>query len=385
MKKNLLLLAVAVAALASCSNDETIAVNNGNSNEISFRTLTTGVTRANAAGVRDGFVETDYFNVYAKHGSSKYFQADFTKQSTGGFTSTNKYYWPSDITSNNITFTAIYGATQVDGTPGNIASMEIPAAVSSQQDILVARHTSSAVQQPVPLNFYHALSQIYVRVKNTNPNIKVTITGVRVGYIATTGAFNYDRTSTGGVTDSDGKIEQSKWSNTAAVKSNKYDQDVTKNISGSLAVDADPETDGDDNALTSFSPWLLLPQNMVTDANSYGYNTGSTSVTEETKDNPDLATSYIAIKMKVQNISATSTDDEIIAAEQYHYWPITTNWNPGYKYIYMIDVANGGYYPSDRVGNDKALDPIMSPIVFSADCTVTDWDTASGIDVPAAS
>ena len=127
MKKNLLILAVAGLALASCSNDETVAVNQNDSNEISFRTLVDGTTRT--AGPKAGgtnFVVGDVINVYADWydasatSHSKYFQADFTKQSTGGFTSSNKYYWPTFDTGDKLTFTAIYGATQKADNPGII-------------------------------------------------------------------------------------------------------------------------------------------------------------------------------------------------------------------------------------------------------------------------
>jgi len=92
MKKKLLILAVTGLALASCSNDQTVAVNQNDSNEISFRTLVDGTTRT--AGPKAGgtnFVVGDVINVYADlydasaTSHSKYFQADFTKQSTGGF------------------------------------------------------------------------------------------------------------------------------------------------------------------------------------------------------------------------------------------------------------------------------------------------------------
>ena len=381
MKKNLLILAVAALAFASCSNDETVAVNNSGGNEISFRPLVTGVTRtANAAGLKSAFENGDIINVYADYNSGKYFQEDFTSNGTT-FSSTNKYYWPSDVATKNITFTAIWGATQKANTPGNIDDFTPAAAAASQKDVLLARHTSSTKESPVAMNFRHALSQIYVRVKNSNPNLEVQIYGVRVGYISTQGDFNYDKTSTGAVTTGAGHIDQSKWTNEAAVKSNKYDQASTKTITGTLDVDAAPETDGDDNALSSFTPWLLLPQNMVTDANSYGYNTASSSASGT---DPDLATSYIALEMEIRNYNGASVTGTIVS-RQWCYWPITTNWNPGYKYTYMIDVAGGGYQPIDTEGNDKALDPVLAGavITFNAvSCTIDAWTDAAGIDVP---
>ena len=61
MKKILLMMAVAALVLASCSSDETIAVNE--SDAISFRSLTNNVTRAADITAASDLAS---FNVFAK-------------------------------------------------------------------------------------------------------------------------------------------------------------------------------------------------------------------------------------------------------------------------------------------------------------------------------
>ena len=368
MKKNLFILAAAGLALASCSSDETIATSQA-SNEISFRVLTNGMTRAAA---KTGWATNDVLDVFAEYkvGSAdpqKFFKADFTKSSSGNFQSSSLYYWPA-MTGNQMTFTSFYGVSQSTTTAGTLAAAFTPnAAAASQTDIMYARKTLTAVEAPVVLNFRHMLSQIDVKVKNSNASLEFDITGVRIGYVATSGTF----ACTDVTTTTNENLAQNTWTPTAltgelGTKANTYKYDVeelTQNISGK--VDAA-------TTIGTFSTWMLIPQN-VTAATAYEVN-GSAATT-----NPQLNGAYVAIKMNIKN---TATDDVIIA-EQWCYWPIpSVGWNPGYKYTYVVDLAGGGYHPADQ-NDDGVLDPVLgTPIEMSAFCTIDAWDTPDNISVP---
>ena len=385
MKKKLFFLAVAGLALASCSNDETVAVNE--SDAISFRPLMSGVTRVDA---KSAFANGDVIDVWAVYNSAKYFQDDYTYNSTTGFTSTKPHYWPSDVSTNNVTFNAVYGSTTNDGTrtkqsaAGTVAHAPHTTA-ANQTDMLFAQHTSSTKEATVTLNFRHALSQIVVQAKNTNPNLKVSITGVRIGYIDQSGTFTYsgsvtntpqtatDGSITGGVT----LIAQGNWSNTAATgaNANKYDQ------TGLTATELVGNASDVAHAITGFSNWMLLPQDMKP------HTVESTKTVYTTQENgsatgdPKLTGSYLALYMKVENYYNSAVNGEIVAY-QWCYWPITTNWNPGYKYTYTVDTASGGYQPQD-INNDKEYDPVVEGAIikFAVGCTIDEWVPAAGIDV----
>lgn len=414
--KKLFFFAIAALGLAACSNDEVVeTIATSEANEIGFRPLVSGVTRVDA---KSAFANNDVIDVWAVYNNTKFFQDDYTYNTSTGFTSSVKHYWPSNIgstyanyteynTANGTTLTeeaynnlsadekkwfanffVVYGATTNNGAAnkqsaaGTVAHAPHTAA-ASQTDMLFAKHKSIAKEAPVVLNFRHALSQIVVQAKNTNPNLKVSITGVRIGYVAQSGTLTY----TGGVTDTkqaltngsvtDGVtlISQSNWGNTAPTNANtnKYDQ------TGLTATELVGNASDTGHGITGFSNWMLLPQNMISHSVvSDQYQYASAAQAGSATGDPDLSGSYIALYMKIENYVNSAVNGELVAY-QWCYWPITTNWNPGNKYTYVVDTAQGGYQPQD-LDSDKNYDPVLegSEIKFSVACTIDEWVPTSG-------
>lgn len=396
MKKNLFILGIAALAFAACSNDEVVEVNQGEA--INFRTLVTGVTRSTAGPLENtAFQTNDVINVYADFyeaattSHSRYFQADFTKQSSGGFTSASPYYWPTFASGDKITFTAIYGGTQVAGTPGKVEEFSPAAAAASQMDLLVARKELTAKESPVVLNFRHALSQVVVKVKNSNANLDFDITGVRIGYLNTTGEFNYDynystsAADAGGVTTTQEAtadatagnltsgvtlVKSTNWSRTAVTdaNTNKYEQTWSAQT---LTSEQDP------TELSSFDPWLLIPQTQT------GFTAYAAATQGTASSNPTVVGSYIALELEIYNYNGTARSNKLVA-KQWCYWPISPVWNPGYKYTYIVDLAGGGYQPINTKSAATTLVPVLDNddvIVFSPVCTVDYWVVAADQNV----
>ena len=383
MKKSLFILATAAIALASCNNDKTVAINEtlNDANEITFRALMPKVMRtANAPGVKSTWENDDVLYVYASYKSAKYFQDQFIKDGTG-FNSATKYYWPSDVSTNNVTFSAFWGAAQKTNTPNELASAyTVPDAVSSQMDLLFAQKTvdSKPANGGVELNFRHMLSQVIVKVANDEPNMKITISGVRVGYVAKTGTFAY----TGGVTDTKENgtknatlISRTDWTPTAATAATQlFEQTVSATLT-STAVATD---------LTSFASWILLPQSL-TAASEYTTAENPGAVTPAT--DPKLNGAYLALKMKIESLD-NATDKNVVGevvAEQWCYWPIATEWKPGYKYTYTINAGSGGYQPTDQNNDKTTLDPVLQGtfIWFTPSCTIDAWvEDGADVDAP---
>lgn len=368
MKTKLLILAIVGLGLVSCSNDT--VTDRTQSDLISFRPLLNSTTRtANSAGLKSAWETGDILYVYADYNGAMYFQDQFVKDGTG-FNSATKHYWPSEITSTKaITFTSFWGAAQKAWTaPGDenqlAAQYVVDDAVANQMDLLFAKKTITAKPDDgaaVVLNFRHMLSQIAVKVANDQASLTIDVTGVRVGYVAKAGDFVYS----GDVTDTNvddatnsaaaTMIARTDWTPVAAtVATEMYDQDVTATLSGTTTA----------TALTGFNSWILMPQ-QLTAATAYTDLTAGATTAD-----PKLNGAYIALKMSIKDKDSNIS----IVDEQWCYWPINTEWKPGYKYTYTVNAGSGGYQGTDQ-NNTPGLDPVLSGLViwFSPTCTIDTW------------
>ena len=390
-KKNLLFLAAggALFALTSCSSDDAIATNQSveEANAISFRTLVDGTTRSTKGPLNGGanFAEGDVINVYAGftpsgESEAKYFKDNFTKQAgVTGFTSTAKYYWPTFNSGDKMTFTAIYPGDDlssiITATAGNIDNYSPNGTAANQIDVLVAKKEVTDKEIPVILNFRHALSQIVVNVKNTNAALDFDITGVRIGYVSTTGDFTYtggvttNQQPTGQTTASYTLVSASDWNDLSTPSpSTKYDQSWSVQAVTAEQTTAVPLS-------PSFKSWLLIPQTR-TKATAYVAATQGTSASD-----PTLNGSYIALELEIYNYNGTVRSNKLVS-KQWCYWPCDFTWVPGFKYTYTVDLAGGGYQPINTKADDTALDPVLGDvIVFSPACTVDYWVTPADYNV----
>ena len=113
---------------------------------------------------------------------------------------------------------------------------------------------------------------------------------------------------------------------------------------------------------------ILIPQTL-TAATDYAATT----------ENAKLNGSFIAVKLYILNNDnsnlvagggTTASPTTIWAV-----WPIGGySWEPGKKYTYTIDLAQGGYFEQNNNDGDDDLDPILegSEIKFVS-VTVDDW------------
>ena len=384
MKKNLLLLAVAVAALASCSNDETVVENNnGNPNEISFRPLMTGMTRA--ADINATTLETTGFYVSARKHSpdAEYFtDAAYTTYTSGTpktWTCATKYYWPAD--DSELDFYAYSPQAVGDGHNAQITAhtnyktftVQPSTTISEQVDLIFAntnQKKKSTSNTGVVLNFRHTEAKIVCKVQNTSSSLKFGVEGWKVGYLSSAGTFTFaDSNTDGNNTGSGTTLTFSQWdSHTAASVATEYSSTFSK-------VDIAASASATDLA----GEMILIPQTL-TAATDYA------STANEAK----LNGSFIAVKLYILN----NANSELVAGGGttaspttiWAIWPIGGyNWEPGKKYTYTIDLAQGGYYEQNNNDGDDDLDPLLegAEIKFVS-VTVDSWgDEAKAVSGPA--
>ena len=406
MKKHLWIFAAAAAALAACSNDDTIAVNQGydDASAISFRVLTTGMTRA--VDQTSSTLQTNGFYVTAnKSGDgTEYFGGKtatetlnaaihYTWNSTGtnanSYTTENKYYWPSEGDLDFIAY-APAAATSSDIVRTDTISFTVsPASTPAEQKDLVFAVTrnqnKTANGAGVILNFRHAESKVAILLKNTNNNLKFTVGTATIGNLKGTETFTWNGVTDGTTTtakaaaSTTGNYEgtgtitylNGTWTATSAATT-AYTTPTATNSTLNGTTDAQAL-----GATATNYDMILIPQAYTT-TNAYA----------SASENAGFNGAYIKVQLKIQN----KANDAYIAGGdgenswQEAIWPLTpilsgeTNigWLPGHKYTYTVDLAGGGYYPTNKAGTDEKLDPILdgAEIKFVT-VTVDAWPTTA--------
>ena len=408
-KNNLLILAVAALGFAACANDETTAVNEklAESNAISFRAFNSGMMRAadqNLAALQasgKGFFVTAIHSV----GPTTYFDNVQFKWDSGTstFVSDKKYYWPSEGTLDFFAYAPATDASQLTRTGTDYKAFTVTPStttIANQVDLIYANTDGKAKTgtytkadatkhygaDGVPINFRHTGCKIVIKVKNdANTNLKYEITGVKIVNVDGSATFTYNDTQDSGDNNTDKVNDNSKqlligdWSNNEDVQNVTYKSpDFTANTftaqqsTGQFLNSSGTMGTEDENL-----HMILIPQSTAAVGNAYSAATEGAPYTG----------SYIALKMKIYNIGGTNEDPvyTVIAdasgtttysaatVDKWAMWPVQFTWNPGYKYTYTIDVANGGYWERNNDSTDD-LDPIFEGAVIKfVDVTVDAW------------
>ena len=197
MKKSVLLMAAATAiALSSCSSEETKDV--AKSSNITFRS-TVGLNSRGTEATTDN-LKNIWVSAWADD-AEVFAGEQFTKKTgTTEFRSVGgPWYWEKD---KQYTFMAFATGkdTKENLTPtvnkdNIILTAYTPnATLVDQLDLLVAQGTGTKVDNQTTgakLDFDHILSQIQIKVKNTNANRKYIIKGVRISNVKGTATYAF--------------------------------------------------------------------------------------------------------------------------------------------------------------------------------------------------
>lgn len=343
--KKLLFAAAVITAMASCSNNEIIDVNSGEG--ISFRTSLDKATRANAANVTtlDNLSE---FKVAGIGNDATYMPELLVSKSGSAWNTASTYYWPAY----ELKFFAYAptnfgtGTATLNHTAQTIAGFTPATEIAEQKDLLISCNTGNKANNEasgVEMNFKHALSQIEIKAKCSNPNIKIEVKAVRVVNPGTTATFTFPTEAT----SSQYNLLQANWSGLSGQNTTAY---KTKGEIVELNEQAKSIMFGDKN-------FMLIPQ-QLTAWTGKGSTEGA----------------YISVLCRIYSKNGdqytllypqpTTTDNK---ENKYGYAAvaINTNWLPGKKYIYTLDFCspdgggNGGGLIDPTPDNEK--DPEVDP------------------------
>ena len=376
--KKYLFLALGVAALASCSSDEVVELNEGN--EIKFSVVADNDSRAATVYCNNNLMKD--FVLYASTDKGKDFIVEETYEWDQNYSYTtgdngSVRYWPESdalnfyaIKNADLEWTAGQAPTgkfTVDGTVGQQVDF-VYSVERSDDNTGVTKDESN--NGNVVLNFRHALSQIEFQAINENPDLWVEILNVKVGNAKSAGDFLFPNVSTkNNYENHDGNVISNTgagvitWSNQATPVNYTLDSDITP-VTLLSTEGVKPVTFVKGDLTTYTNSMLLLPQ------------------TTEAWNGKEGA--FLAVKCRIWNIIDGDTDTKVLlygdklgdgtAEGRWAFVPVKFEWTPGCKYIYTFNFTKGGNAGlDDSDGEDQPSDtPVL--VNLTVDVSVDDFE-----------
>ncbi|MCD7710100.1 MAG: fimbrillin family protein [Porphyromonadaceae bacterium] len=341
--KKWILGALAIASLASCSDDKVVSLNPVE-DLINFHVVSGKMTRASQ--LHDNNALPGEFTVWAmfSDGNSPYIQGDeVQRQSDGSYTDvTASRYWPS----HDLDFYAFNGG-EFDRSSQTI-TYTVEGNVSQQKDLLYAVATSqNKDNESVLLNFRHALSQVVFKAKDTNKELYVLIDGIEIHNLYGEGSFLVPTGTT------DNNYYQGESVEPEAVTWTPTGMFTSYGITfAQTALTPDVQTLSDESTTL-----LLVPQKRELPKEEWNYEKGS----------------YFRIKCAIFNISTGdvenyvpteadclfgSMEGNVITTADANI-PVAIDWEAGRKYTYTFSFGTGDG------GVDDDDNPILSSITYT--------------------
>lgn len=359
--KKYLFLALGVAALASCSSDEVVELNEGN--EIKFSVVADNDSRAADVYCNNNLMKT--FKLWANAGNQAFMAGDEYKKSGNVWISEgNKRYWPESTALDFYAFVTgeNTNVTYTNGGVPQIVNFSPNASVDAQEDILYAtmKEETKPANGVLALNFRHALSQIEFMAKSSCKNLEIEVYEVGVFNACSKGTFTTatDDTTTPYVDDTHGTTTtqptpQGSWDLTE--NSDVADYKVAMTTAVTLAADAKSLTLSTGDAITTTDhetpdvekSMLLLPQ--------------ETAAWDGVYVDKSITGAYLGIKINIYNVVTLEEGQDpirtlIYGSEtednegKYAIVPVKFDWKQGMRYVYTFnftDEGNGGINPED--------------------------------------
>lgn len=362
-------------ALSSCSSEETKDI--AKSSNITFRStvgLNSRGTEATTDNLKNIWVSAwaDNDVVFTKEQFAKK-GAGTTFESVGG-----PWFWEKDKAYTFMAFAT--GKENMDGVTPTISKDNITLTdytpntnLADQLDLLVAKAEGTKAQNGTAgadLNFDHILSQIQIKVQNTNANLKYVIKGVRITNVQGTGTYTFKP----------GEAAKHNWQNQNFTTQYILHQGVN--------ITLDENNKAVTDLLVGDNSAMLLPQTITSwDGRPIDMN--------GTDDYHQANGAYISLLINVQKKNGAGDWVQVYPkTDQFEEtkcaWTAVAipavNWENGNKYIYTLNLSKGaGKVDPAEPGPDwtnkdpKPGDTILGEEIFF-NVTVTQWvDQATNV------
>lgn len=397
--KKVLVGAMALLALAACSNEEVLDQNQVR-NEIGF-TAVTGKATSRAADGYCNAAKPSEFQVWANVPTNKvYFSGDEYKLKDGVWQKKDGVvrYWPNG----SIKFFACKNATPTWETDNSTLKTDftVNSTVANQVDFIYAVQNvaSKPSDGKTELNFRHALSQVEFMAKNQNKNIRVEIIGVSVCNVFEKGHFVFPTGDTKenvvdhGNTSSVTPANQGEWSGQKDSQKYSVTFDPVSLVGKTTAEAKSLTTDNETDVEYSSNTMYLIPQTLTSWKPEEAPNPSKDDYTAPFVNNTK---GYFLVKCKIWNVAKPSDSDPeggFNSSTDVLIWPKTDTyadvaipipagtWAQGKRYVYTFVFTTGGMggYDPDPSDPSKPED-VLVPIKL--DVTVDDFVKGADTDV----
>lgn len=304
---------------------------------------------------------------------------------TSSYKSTVVRYWPEDNgTMNFYAYVDDNGSFKYNNGAPKFDSFQVASNAADQLDLMYAVATDkSKSENPVALNFRHALSQVCFKAKNDNENIEITVNSISVSNIAGTNTYNFPSQ------DTDNNITDHQTENTIDDATNTESTETTEPVynrgtwntldqsaqTGTFFVNlsADNVIANNSESATNLTVYTathddrtykkafnLLPQSRVAASNA------------STKDG-----AYFTLNLTVKNIlnseqkgETTEPEKTVVASDADFIVPVNIAWEQGNRYIYTFN------FPK----NWDPQNPAISPISYTV--SVDEYENAKEVNLP---
>ncbi|MDY3135126.1 MAG: fimbrillin family protein [Candidatus Egerieousia sp.] len=377
MKKSILILAAFAFVAFSCTKTE--VKDDTPKKGINFSAYTAKPTKAPLGPQVDVITgNLEKFEVTAIGNRATYFDNVTFKKNTV-WESTPEYFWPAFP----LTFCA-YNTPTVNAEGGTTFTRTIntseqklfvkPNADLAKQEDLVAAYAPDEIEEhttgtpsSLSINFYHYLTQVIVKAKNSNSTYKVVVDGVKLANLAGDGTYTFSDNT---MTATASKVNKA--------ESSDYEADFTAK-----------ELDGTEKEVMTNAGngrWYLIPQSVTAWDRGNGL--------DENKMKNTANGTYLALKVIISTKDGAQIYPITGSETAWMAVPVPTNWTSdplgvasifqqGKRYTIILDFfGNGGagYVdpedPGDLDGDPGTADngkPIVGKAIkFNA--TVRDWD-----------
>lgn len=345
MRKTLIGMATVLVAMSSCMEDEVLERNQGNA--LAFRaSIDKALSRSGNENVTNLSKLREFKVTATIDGQSNYFtDMMVNKTPTSTWNTQHTYYWPSyELGFYAYAPTDISGVS-IDNTGKKITDFAPNKDVNKQIDLLVAYNTgnrSNNEASGVELNFKHALSQIDVQAKCSNPNIEIVVKSISFVNVKKKGDFIYpaDITSTNNTL-------ANCWNPSSEVSDAAYYK-ASFNTGKEVTLGTDPKSINSSN-----NNFMLIPQQLT----KWVKNTATTGAyiavlcRISSKDGDAKTQLYPELASGGDN--ATKFGSIIV--------PIDTNWKAGKKYTYTLNFCGDGGGAGQVDPNPDTTDPNVDP------------------------